>query len=439
MKGAPTVAPVENGDAMTGAAVTVGGIRARVQLRDIKGNTITMPMPDGSMKPFQLVIVPAEYVDRKTMVSPHNERDQQLLTRNALRDILPSVELYGVTEPVMARECMGVYEIAKGSRRRASAILAGKDLPVLVGDLSDDDVIALDRVSNHHLKPSPWERGRRYTRLCDRGMGLREVENWLADIGEKVSRRDISRCINTYLLPDTIIAAFDCPNDLSARAGDELGKLWAKASDELKTMWNQLSEELRAGKHKDDEWDADKTVAAFKALKVGANGGLETKAQAKASITSWGKGRVKLTHKGNKATLQLTNIDEKVVAYIGRIISGELRLPMDEKKAESDSNANDHPDLKSLEYGEGWRPLLENPERTWLEEAWGKYRYAIEEYKHELKQLGATEEEIEMVEELAEERFRGETNPKVLLNIREVRAVVRHSIEELALPCWQNR
>ncbi|MGF2373670.1 hypothetical protein, partial [Bacillus inaquosorum] len=61
----------------------------------------------------------------------------------------------------------------------------------------------------------------------------------------------------------------------------------------------------------------------------------------------------------------------------------------------------------------------------------------IGEFKEELQARGASEEEIETVEELAEEQFRGETNPKVLLNIREVRAIVKRCIEELELPCWQ--
>ncbi|MCG6220541.1 plasmid-partitioning protein, partial [Vibrio diabolicus] len=141
----------------------------------------------------------------------------------------------------------GVLEIAKGSRRRACAVHAGVDLPVLVGELTDEEVMALDRVSNYHLQPSPWERGRRYKKLVDRCGSLRKAEMYLADVGEKVSRRDISRCIATYLLPVEIIAAFDCPNDLSARAGEELGNLWAAGTDELREAWIALADRFVAG------------------------------------------------------------------------------------------------------------------------------------------------------------------------------------------------
>lgn len=436
MKGAPIVAPVTQTEALPGAAVGVGQVRTRVQLNSIKAGTVDMPMPNGGTKPFKLVIIPAEHVEKKTMVSPLNERDQHLLTERALSDILPSVRQYGVSEPVMARDVNGVLEIAKGSRRRASAIHAGVDLPVLVGELTDEEVMALDRVSNYHLQPSPWERGRRYKKLVDRCGSLRKAEMYLADVGEKVSRRDISRCIATYLLPVEIIAAFDCPNDLSARAGEDLGNLWAAGTGELKEAWLELAGRFVAGEvEKDEEWDADQTAAAFKALRVG--GDKEAKAKPAKVMKSWGNGRIKLTHAGKKASIVITDVDQKVIDYVTWIIAGDLKLPLDEEKAAPDGDSHTQLDLLSLEYGAGWEPLLKYPEQGLVEEAWGKYRKAISEFKVDLGVRGASEEEIETVEELAEERFRGETNPKVLLNIREVRAIVKRCIEELELPCWQ--
>lgn len=436
MKGAPTVAPVTQTEALPGAAVGVNQVRARVQLSSIKAGTVDMPMPNGGTKPFKLVIIPAEQVEKKTMVSPLNERDQMLLTERALSDILPSVRQYGVSEPVMARDVNGVLEIAKGSRRRACAVHAGVDLPVLVGELTDEEVMALDRVSNYHLQPSPWERGRRYKKLVDRCGSLRKAEMYLADVGEKVSRRDISRCIATYLLPVEVIAAFDCPNDLSARAGEDLGNLWAAGTDELREAWLALAGRFVAGEvEKDEEWDADQTAAAFKALRVG--GDKEVKPKPAKVVKSWGSGRIKLTHAGKKASIVINDVDPKVVDYVARLIAGELQLPADADKVEPAGDSHTQLDLLSLEYGPGWQSLLENPEVKWVEEAWGKFHHAIREFKDDLQQRGASEGEIETVEELAEERFRGETNPKVLLNIREVRAIVRRCIEELELPCWQ--
>lgn len=436
MKGAPIVAPVAQTEALPGAAVAVGQARARVQLNSIKAGTVDMPMPQGGTKPFKLVIIPAEQVEKKTMVSPLNERDQHLLTERALSDILPSVRQYGVSEPVMARDVNGVLEIAKGSRRRACAVHAGVDLPVLVGELTDEEVMALDRVSNYHLQPSPWERGRRYKKLVDRCGSLRKAEMYLADVGEKVSRRDISRCIATYLLPVEVIAAFDCPNDLSARAGEDLGNLWAAGTDELREAWLALAGRFVAGEvEKDEEWDADQTAAAFKALRVGSD--KEVKPKPAKVVKSWGSGRIKLTHAGKKASIVINDVDQKVVDYVARLIAGELQLPADADKVEPAGDSHTQLDLLSLEYGPGWQSLLENPEVKWVEEAWGKFHHAIREFKDDLQQRGASEGEIETVEELAEERFRGETNPKVLLNIREVRAIVRRCIEELELPCWQ--
>lgn len=439
MKGAPIVAPVGQTEALPGAAVAVAQSRSRVQLSSIKAGTVDMPMPNGGTKPFKLVIIPAEQVEKKTMVSPLNERDQGLLTVRALADILPSVRQYGVSEPVMARDINGVLEIAKGSRRRACAIHAGKDLPVLVGELTDEEVIALDRVSNYHLQPSPWERGRRYKKLVDRCGSLRKAEEYLADVGEKVSRRDISRCIATYRLPVGIILAFDCPNDLSARAGEELGNLWEAGSNELRARWVELAYQFASGEfEKGEEWDADQTAAAFKALQVGAEG--SDKPKPVKVVKSWGSGRIKLTHHGKKASIVVNDVDQKVVDYITRIIAGELQLPLDvATPAETKGDAHNQLDLLNLEYGPGWQTLLEgNEEFGHVQTAWGKFKQAMGEFKAELQVRGASVDEIDTVEELAEERFRAEEKPQHLLNIREVRQIVRRCIEELGLPCWQH-
>lgn len=435
MKGAPVVAPVHETEALPGAAVAVAQSRTRVQLSNIKAGVVDMPMPNGGTKPFKLVIVPAEHVEKKTMVSPLNERDQQLLTVKALSDILPSVKQYGVSEPVMARDVHGVLEIAKGSRRRACAIYAGTDLPVLVGELTDEDVTALDRVSNYHLQPSPWERGRRYTKLVDRCGSLRKAEEYLADIGEKVSRRDISRCISTYLLPVDIIRAFDCPNDLSARTGETLGKLWESASDDLKAEWIALANRFVSGDvETDDEWDADKTAAAFKALH--ADSQPEKKEAPKPLIRSWGGGRVKMTHARGKARIELNDVEPSVLEQITKLIAGELQLPADDEEVPASvvGDAHKQIDLLSLEYSDAWDSLINGNDKYGLfDQAWTKFNLVMKEFSAALIASGTPDDDIAALEELASEQFRKEEDQRRIMNIREIRMIISDCVTELGL------
>jgi len=157
-------------------------------------------------------------------------------------------------------------------------------------------------------------------------------------------------------------------------------------------------------------------------------------------VKSWGSGRIKLTHHGKKARIVVNDVDQKVVDYITRIIAGELQLPLDvATPAETKGDAHNQLDLLSLEYGPGWQTLLEgNDEFGHVQTAWGKFKQAMAEFKTELSRRGASRDEIDTVEELAEERFRAEEKPQHLLNIREVRQIVRRCIEELGLPCWQH-
>ncbi|MCV5433643.1 ParB/RepB/Spo0J family partition protein, partial [Escherichia coli] len=91
-----------------------------------------------------------------------NERDQELLTEDALDDLIPSFLLTGQQTPAFGRRVSGVIEIADGSRRRKAAALTESDYRVLVGELDDEQMAALSRLGNDYRPTSAYERGQRY-------------------------------------------------------------------------------------------------------------------------------------------------------------------------------------------------------------------------------------------------------------------------------------
>lgn len=115
----------------------------------------------------------------------------------------------------------GVIEIADGSRRRKAAALTESDYRVLVGELDDEQMAALSRLGNDYRPTSAYERGQRYaSRLQNEFAGNISA---LAD-AENISRKIITRCINTAKLPKSVVALFSHPGELSARSGDALQK-----------------------------------------------------------------------------------------------------------------------------------------------------------------------------------------------------------------------
>ncbi|WP_392563189.1 ParB/RepB/Spo0J family plasmid partition protein (plasmid) [Orbus sturtevantii] len=210
------------------------------------GNTITLPVLGRDIT-FICKKIDANFVNKATMVYSDNIRLQELLDSDALDDIMPTMTKSGQQFPGIGREISGVIEVADGSRRRKAAILAKKDYLVLVGDLTDKEMDYLSETGNDHRKPSAYEIGMRYkTRL------EREFFNNVSQLSEdiKVDRKIIKRCIETASLPIEVIKCFKSPNELSARAGERLAKIYRSHKEsvmiiaiELVKIKNELTTE----------------------------------------------------------------------------------------------------------------------------------------------------------------------------------------------------
>lgn len=201
------------------AAPMIDSLIARVGTLT-KGNTIVLPVCGRDVK-FVLETVPADSVESTTLVWPGNERVQAFLTEDALDDLIPSFLTVGQQTPAFGRRVKDHIEVADGSRRRMTAILTSSGYRVLVGDLDDEQMDALCKLGNDYRPTSAYERGRRYATRLQNEFG--NNISALAD-AENISRKVITRCINTSKLPGEVIALFSHPGELSARAGEQLNR-----------------------------------------------------------------------------------------------------------------------------------------------------------------------------------------------------------------------
>ncbi|WP_407231097.1 ParB/RepB/Spo0J family plasmid partition protein [Escherichia coli] len=198
--------PVGDTSLSTPAAPMVDSLIARVGVM-ARGNAITLPVCGRDVK-FTLEVLRGDSVEKTSRVWSGNERDQELLTEDALDDLIPSFLLTGQQTPAFGRRVSGVIEIADGSRRRKAAALTESDYRVLVGELDDEQMAALSRLGNDYRPTSAYERGQRYaSRLQNEFAGNISA---LAD-AENISRKIITRCINTAKLPKSVVALFSHP------------------------------------------------------------------------------------------------------------------------------------------------------------------------------------------------------------------------------------
>ena len=211
------------------AAPMVDSLIARVGAM-ARGNAISLPVCGREVK-FTLEVLRGDSVESASRVWSGNERD-------------PSFLLTGQQTPAFGRRVSDVIEIADGSRRRKAAILTESDYRILVGELDDEQMAALSRLGNDYRPTSAYERGLRYTsRLQNEFAGNISA---LAD-AENISRKIITRCINTAKLPKSVVALFAHPGELSARSGEALQKAFADKEELLKQQAETLHDQKKAG------------------------------------------------------------------------------------------------------------------------------------------------------------------------------------------------
>lgn len=232
----------------TPAAPVVDSLIARVSAM-ARGNTITLPVCGRDVR-FTLETIPGDKIETESKVWVNNERDQTLLTEEALGDLIPSFLVSGQQSPAFGRKVADVIEVADGSRRRMTAMLTACDFRILVGELDDEQMDSLSKLGNDYRPTSAYERGHRYIKRLNNEFGgnisaLSEAEN--------ISRKIISRCMNTAKLPRELMVLFSHPGELSARSGDALSKIFAIHEAELLDHVERISQRKAAGEKLDAE------------------------------------------------------------------------------------------------------------------------------------------------------------------------------------------
>lgn len=291
------------------AAPMVDSLIARVGAM-AKGNTILLPVCGRDVK-FTLETVPTGQVETSTRVWAGNERVQAFLTEDALDDLIPSFLLNGQQTPAFGRQVKEGIEVADGSRRRMTAILTSSDYRVLVGDLDDEQMDALCKLGNDYRPTSAYERGHRYALRLEK-----EFANNISALAdaEGISRKIITRCVNTSKLPHEVISLFSHPGELSARAGEQL----YRASEGKDALLAEKTQSLSEGRKNGLLYDADEiiqelTTALTKDI---------SPARAPAEKKQFGPGAT-AQYKGNKVlfTLDRTKVPEALIDELETLLT----------------------------------------------------------------------------------------------------------------------
>lgn len=135
-------------------------------------------------------------------IRPNKGQPRRTFDDAELAELADSIRQNGVLQPLLVRDRGDYYEIVAGERRYQAARAAGLDeVPVIIRDVSDDDVFKLALIENLQRSDlSPLEEANGYRQLI-REKGLTQEE--LARILSK-SRSTITNTLRLLDLPDEV-------------------------------------------------------------------------------------------------------------------------------------------------------------------------------------------------------------------------------------------
>lgn len=140
-------------------------------------------------KPAETVAVKDEKVIEGILmdikkVEPNREQPRKNFDEDALLELSESIKQFGVLQPLLVQDKKGYYEIIAGERRWRAAKLAGlKEVPVIIKDLTDQEVVEIALIENIQRENlNPIEEAIAYKRL------LTEFNLKQDEVAERVSK-----------------------------------------------------------------------------------------------------------------------------------------------------------------------------------------------------------------------------------------------------------
>lgn len=117
-------------------------------------------------------------------VEPNREQPRKNFDEDALLELSESIKQFGVLQPLLVQDKKGYYEIIAGERRWRAAKLAGiKEVPVIIKELTEQEVVEIALIENIQRENlNPIEEAVAYKRL------LTEFNLKQDEVAERVSK-----------------------------------------------------------------------------------------------------------------------------------------------------------------------------------------------------------------------------------------------------------
>ena len=102
-------------------------------------------------------------------VEPNREQPRKNFDEDALMELSDSIKQFGVLSPLLVQDKGTYYEIIAGERRWRAAKMAGlKEIPVIIRDLTEQEIVEISLIENIQREDlNPIEEALAYKKLLD--------------------------------------------------------------------------------------------------------------------------------------------------------------------------------------------------------------------------------------------------------------------------------
>ena len=104
-----------------------------------------------------------------SLVEPNRDQPRKKFSEESLAELADSIRQYGIIQPLIVQDKNGYYEIIAGERRWRAAKLAGlKEIPIIIRDISQQEVMEISLIENIQRENlNPIEEALAYKRLLE--------------------------------------------------------------------------------------------------------------------------------------------------------------------------------------------------------------------------------------------------------------------------------
>lgn len=135
-----------------------------------------------------IVKEPAETLVKINEVEPNKNQPRRTFDEDALLELAESIKQHGVIQPLIVKKRDKYYEIIAGERRWRAAKMAGlKEIPIVIKDLSDQEIMEVALIENIQREDlNPIEEAQAYQRL------IKEYNYKQDELAERVSKSRVA-------------------------------------------------------------------------------------------------------------------------------------------------------------------------------------------------------------------------------------------------------